>query len=180
MCAVCAYLRRRQACQEASRARLWAHALLLASHVDKTLYRRTVAQFATDAFPDGHPLRTFYLLLANQPDGPRAPRLSLPPPPSSSHLAACYQLAIQANRISPAVGLVHQDHTPHQPELPLPFASPMRTCVQSCSAAARRTTARRPSALALLRSRRRAQASSTTGRSPPALRRIPAPEFKSH
>lgn len=45
---------------------LWAHALLIASHVDRETYFSTVSEFAKHSLPIGHPLRSMYLLFAGQ------------------------------------------------------------------------------------------------------------------
>lgn len=45
---------------------MWPHALLIASHVDRETYCATVGEFARQVLPLGHPLRTMYLLFAEQ------------------------------------------------------------------------------------------------------------------
>jgi hypothetical protein len=64
---------RAEAVQLAMNARLWAHALVISGHVDKTTYDGVIAKFAEQHFSVGEPLRTLYGLFGGQATKPSKP-----------------------------------------------------------------------------------------------------------
>ena len=58
-----------QACQEAMRAGLWSHAMVIASQLGPAAFQDVQKQFAVCALVEGSPLRTLYLMFAKQPGG---------------------------------------------------------------------------------------------------------------
>lgn len=59
---------RADAVQLALSNQMWAHALLISSHVDRETYSSVISEFARHSLPIGHPLRSLYLLFAGQSD----------------------------------------------------------------------------------------------------------------
>ncbi|KAF0982872.1 hypothetical protein FDP41_010851 [Naegleria fowleri] len=57
----------KQACQYAQSNKMWAHAILLSSMVDKQTYQSVVSSFALSALNPGTPLRTLYCTFAGKP-----------------------------------------------------------------------------------------------------------------
>ena len=58
---------REDACRIAVESSLWAHAMLIASHMDVNAYRQIVSKFALTQLGDGTPLQSLYLLFADHP-----------------------------------------------------------------------------------------------------------------
>lgn len=50
-------------------SQMWPHALLLSRLLSPDTFLTTIVQFVTNTLPEGSPLRTFYLLLADKGDG---------------------------------------------------------------------------------------------------------------
>ncbi|KAG2374874.1 hypothetical protein C9374_010248 [Naegleria lovaniensis] len=57
----------KQACQYAQSNKMWTHAILLSSMVDKQTYQSVVSNFALSALNPGTPLRTLYCTFAGKP-----------------------------------------------------------------------------------------------------------------
>jgi hypothetical protein len=62
--------KRQEAVQAAADAGLWAHALIIAGHVNKEVYDQIIQRFTESNVALGDPLRTILLLFGNQASWP--------------------------------------------------------------------------------------------------------------